>query len=50
MLAGGIIPQEEYASLEAMGVVRVFGPGTMLPDIVGFIQSRWAERAGQPVK
>ena len=46
VLAGGIIPQAEHAALEAMGVVRVFGPGTLLPDIVAFIQARWAQRAG----
>lgn len=44
VIIGGIIPQDEYAVLEKLGVARVFGPGSALTDIVGFIQDRWAKR------
>lgn len=34
VLVGGIIPQEDIPALMAMGVSRVFGPGTPLGDII----------------
>ena len=47
VLVGGIVSKEDSAALEAMGVVRTFGPGSGLAEIVGFIQQRWAERIGE---
>jgi len=44
VLVGGIIPREDYAPLEQMGVRKVFGPGSGLAEIISFIQGRWAER------
>lgn len=44
VMVGGIIPEADIAKLEQMGVARVFGPGTPLPDIVAFLQAR--EEAG----
>jgi len=38
VIAGGIIPDEDIASLERAGVHGVFGPGTSTDDIVKFIQ------------
>jgi methylmalonyl-CoA mutase cobalamin-binding domain/chain len=38
VLVGGIIPGGDIPKLLEMGVARVFGPGTALPEIVGFIQ------------
>src|SRR5881392_4122239 len=38
VLVGGIIPDADVARLEAMGVARVFGPGTSLDDIVAFMR------------
>ena len=32
VIAGGVIPQQDYAFLEARGVALVFGPGTPIPD------------------
>src|SRR5437899_10017072 len=38
VLVGGIIPEADIPKLLAMGVARVFGPGTALPDIVAYLQ------------
>lgn len=40
VMVGGIIPSEDIPKLEQMGVARVFGPGTPLPEIVTFLQER----------
>jgi methylmalonyl-CoA mutase C-terminal domain/subunit len=40
VLVGGIIPEVDIAKLTAMGVARVFGPGTALPEIVDFLRKR----------
>ena len=38
LLVGGIIPEGDITKLLAMGVTRVFGPGTPLPEIVDFLR------------
>src|SRR5512145_1590555 len=38
ILVGGIIPEADVPRLIEMGVARVFGPGTSLPDIVAFLE------------
>jgi methylmalonyl-CoA mutase cobalamin-binding domain/chain len=48
VLVGGIIPEGDVPKLLDMGVARVFGPGTALPDIVAFMQEQSAARQGQP--
>jgi methylmalonyl-CoA mutase cobalamin-binding domain/chain len=40
LLVGGIIPEGDLPKLAEMGVARVFGPGTALPDIVAFLRER----------
>jgi methylmalonyl-CoA mutase C-terminal domain/subunit len=40
VLVGGIIPEGDISKLTEMGVARVFGPGTALPDIVAYLQER----------
>jgi methylmalonyl-CoA mutase cobalamin-binding domain/chain len=40
VLVGGIIPEGDIPKLKEMGVARVFGPGTALPDIVAYLQER----------
>ena len=32
VVAGGVIPHQDYAALEAAGCAAVFGPGTVIPD------------------
>jgi methylmalonyl-CoA mutase cobalamin-binding domain/chain len=43
LLVGGIIPEEDVPKLLEMGVTRVFGPGTPLPEIVSFLKERKAQ-------
>jgi methylmalonyl-CoA mutase C-terminal domain/subunit len=38
VVAGGVIPHQDIAQLEAAGVRRVFGPGTPTGDIIDFIR------------
>jgi methylmalonyl-CoA mutase cobalamin-binding domain/chain len=38
LIVGGIIPELDVPKLKAMGVARVFGPGTSLPEIVDFVK------------
>jgi methylmalonyl-CoA mutase cobalamin-binding domain/chain len=40
VIVGGIIPEPDIPKLTEMGVARVFGPGTALPDIVAFLHER----------
>src|SRR5579885_750881 len=37
-IVGGIIPENDIPKLLEMGVARVFGPGTPLPEIVSFLR------------
>ena len=43
LIVGGIIPEPDVPRLLEMGVARVFGPGTSLPEIVEFLQQRSAQ-------
>ena len=38
VIAGGIIPEDDIAALQQIGIKAVFGPGTPTGDIVNFIQ------------
>ena len=40
ILVGGIIPEADVAPLMALGVARVFGPGTPMPEIIDFLRSQ----------
>ena len=44
IIAGGVIPQEDYAELEQAGVDAIFGPGTNITDaarrVLGLIEQR----------
>ena len=39
IIAGGIIPPEDVAPLEKIGIARVFGPGTPLAEIVSAVRA-----------
>ena len=39
VLVGGIIPPDDIAALEALGVAKVFTPGTSLSEIAQFVES-----------
>jgi methylmalonyl-CoA mutase C-terminal domain/subunit len=38
---GGIIPRDDMAALEALGIGRLFGPGTPTTDLIDYIET-WA--------
>src|SRR5687767_3983702 len=38
VLVGGIIPEADVPKLHALGVARVFGPGTSLDEIIAFLR------------
>ena len=44
VFVGGVIPQQDYDALRAMGVAAIFGPGTHIPDaarsVLGLIRAR----------
>lgn len=44
VLVGGIIPDEDVPVLEALGVSRVFGPGTPTDEIVKHIEEEVEKR------
>jgi methylmalonyl-CoA mutase C-terminal domain/subunit len=48
LIGGGIIPDEDTAPLERMGVSRLFGPGTPTPEVVDHIRRWYAARKSQP--
>lgn len=37
ILVGGVIPAKDFPELKKMGVANVFGPGSMVGDIVNYI-------------
>lgn len=39
VIGGGIIPQEDKEKLLAMGMAKIFGPGTSTREIVEFLQT-----------
>jgi methylmalonyl-CoA mutase C-terminal domain/subunit len=41
IFGGGIIPAEDVEKLEAMGVARIFGPGTDTRDIVDYLKQEF---------
>jgi methylmalonyl-CoA mutase cobalamin-binding domain/chain len=42
VMIGGIIPESDVPRLLEMGVARVFGPGTALPEIIDFLKAKEA--------
>ncbi len=40
VMVGGTIPQDDIPKLCALGVARVFGPGTPLAEIVAFLRGQ----------
>ena len=44
VVVGGIIPEADIADLEAGGVAKVFGPGSRVEDIVGYIRANAPRR------
>jgi methylmalonyl-CoA mutase C-terminal domain/subunit len=38
ILVGGVIPAKDFPKLKEMGVANVYGPGTVVQDVVKFIR------------
>ena len=47
LTGGGIIPKDDMAQLAALGVGRLFGPGTSTEDIARYIEEEIAARRAQ---
>lgn len=45
VLAGGIIPEDDYPALKQMGIEAVFGPGTSLQQIVDAFKKAVASKS-----
>jgi methylmalonyl-CoA mutase C-terminal domain/subunit len=48
LTGGGIIPEADAKALQAMGVGRLFGPGTPSRDLVDYVRVAVAERRARP--
>ena len=46
VIVGGIIPDDDVATLQKHGVARVFHPSTTMPEIVGFIEELQTAKRG----
>jgi methylmalonyl-CoA mutase C-terminal domain/subunit len=44
---GGIIPKEDADALTALGIGKLFGPGTPTQDLVDYIREWFAEHERQ---
>jgi methylmalonyl-CoA mutase, C-terminal domain len=44
--AGGIIPEEDIPALKDAGIAAVFGPGTSIGEVAGFMREHARPRAG----
>ncbi len=44
VVAGGIIPEDDFPALKKMGVDGIFGPGASTKDIIEFIREKVAAR------
>ncbi|GAA4015440.1 methylmalonyl-CoA mutase [Deinococcus rubellus] len=53
VIAGGVIPQQDYASLRAAGVAGIFGPGTPIlqsaREVLGLLSGRQATALTHPL-
>jgi len=45
VFGGGIIPDDDVAALEKIGVEKVFTPGTSLDEAVAFVKERFGGRS-----
>jgi methylmalonyl-CoA mutase C-terminal domain/subunit len=48
VVAGGTIPAEDIPTLEALGVAKIFGPGTPLQDAVAYVREHAPDRIDMP--
>lgn len=48
VIGGGIIPEEDIASLEAAGVTKLFGPGTPTSAPIEFVRDHFQKSGRSP--
>jgi len=46
LTGGGIVPEKDREALRALGVGRIFGPGTPTADLAAYIREEVARRHG----
>ena len=44
VVAGGTIPQQDQSAVLAMGVAKVFGPGTSMREAIAYVEEQVAQR------
>jgi methylmalonyl-CoA mutase cobalamin-binding domain/chain len=47
-MVGGLIHEDDHATLRDMGVRGIFGPGSTIDAIADFVHQQSAPRAAQP--
>ncbi len=47
LIVGGIIPEDDVPELKAIGVAKVFTPGTPLAEITGFVAGGQDRQMGE---
>jgi len=47
VLVGGVIPESDAKTLRMRGVDGVFGPGTSMEEVVGFVQQAVGDRSAR---
>jgi methylmalonyl-CoA mutase C-terminal domain/subunit len=45
VMGGGIIPEEDKAELLKLGIVKLFGPGTLTQDIISYLKQLEKEKS-----
>jgi len=43
VIGGGIIPEPDKEKLYALGMAKIFGPGTLTQEIIDYLNSKFAE-------
>jgi methylmalonyl-CoA mutase len=46
LIVGGVIPSEDFKTLEDMGIAAIFTPGTVIPEAAITVLERLNERLG----
>lgn len=49
VIGGGIIPDEDIARLEALGVAKLFGPGTPTSAAIAYVREFFSQGVGEAV-
>ncbi|MGH3424792.1 MAG: cobalamin B12-binding domain-containing protein [Nocardioidaceae bacterium] len=48
VFGGGIVPEDDFAELEGIGVAKVFTPGATTREIASWVEDNVAGQEGQP--